>query len=166
MRAGVTGAVALCLLGAFAVCQDAKESQGNNKAAQSHNSVPSPTDPEISDGDKVAVCAGGFSWLAMFARANKDENAEDLRKLGYWFQSRADEIDGHRALVVSLQTIEYLQDEAKKTGARQAALDGFFLTSDCSSLVMRVLPKTKDCFKLTINTKHAQPFLAYDFVCK
>lgn len=152
--------------------EDFANPQSTAPSTPPDSSVSNNPSTDISDPEKVGVCAGEFMWMAIMGKRMNDrdptplhaEHAKQSDQAAFWFLSRARELLGdQKAVAISTSTSQLVGERADREGIASVASRLLAQSSECVRIVTRVLPNTKSCFELSSDPNFG---LSYDLKCR
>ena len=120
---------------------------------------------DLTDREKLAVCAGDFTFLTLIMKQMPEHagEAKKVKKLSYWFLNKSSKLIGmDKTIAYSAKTVEFLSARYGSGDKKQVLLEEMLHTGNCITLVKRLLPETEGCFVLNQNQYFG---MSWDFVC-
>jgi len=163
---GHTGGMVGGIVATISTCAGPEESATPQQTPANTGAGSASSTTDISDPEKVAVCAGEFMWLTGVAKQIDPKDEAQFERLAFWFEARAADLIGQsKALAISSQTWDFLNDQARKSSMREVIIQEAVGTGQCVPLITRVIPATKSCFGSSINSKLAPSILTWNLKC-
>ena len=140
---------------------------GPSKKTADQNAIESTSNGDLSDPEKLTVCAGEFTFLALtFEKIPKYAGTEDTlltKKQAFWFTNQSDKLIGaEKTFAYSTRTVKHLSERWRGENRKQLFFELINNTSECVQLVQRLLPETSRCFLVAPNKYTG---FAMDFIC-